>query len=362
MSFNLLKTMPVASLMGLTMMAASPVLASGGLDQPFCKFNGDKEVIVYLGKKSTVDEPSRINLKRVLSSVCQLPRSKMNRFNNISAVVWAPSQQTNLKLYVNGQITYSVNTRPSADNQLLSMDLTRGTSGSLAIEFAGPYQLEKLRFKSDLPITDPNPRCEQLSETQYRLDLNSKRLRSATAKSEYLRPLLEGKCPLMGPAKLQTLKSVVVSATSLDRSSFPSNKRFLIWMDSAGQETGRKLVTNTTGKRNYLFQVKAPMVWHQDILLKYQGEGIVHSVDFIFGKEEDKEDEKDEPVVRTEIITCESKDFEKEVCKVPGLVSAELENQLSETKCKKGETYFVRNNKIVVKKGCRAEFKVTIEE
>ena len=50
MNFNQLKKMPVASLLGLTIMTASPVFASGGVDQPFCEFNGDKEWLNILVK------------------------------------------------------------------------------------------------------------------------------------------------------------------------------------------------------------------------------------------------------------------------------------------------------------------------
>ena len=60
-------------------------------------------------------------------------------------------------------------------------------------------------------------------------------------------------------------------------------------------------------------------------------------------------------------VTCESKDFEKTVCPVKGITSVRLISQQSSADCKKGESFFKRKDKIVVKKAAAVVFEATVE-
>ena len=57
-------------------------------------------------------------------------------------------------------------------------------------------------------------------------------------------------------------------------------------------------------------------------------------------------------------VTCESHDDKPYSCKVADYKRVELVRQLSETRCIRDRNWWVRDDRIVVSKGCRAEFDV----
>lgn len=60
-------------------------------------------------------------------------------------------------------------------------------------------------------------------------------------------------------------------------------------------------------------------------------------------------------------ISCESDDYNPEFCNVPGIISARVVNQLSESACVEGYSFRVLREGISVTKGCRAVFNVQVQ-
>lgn len=60
-------------------------------------------------------------------------------------------------------------------------------------------------------------------------------------------------------------------------------------------------------------------------------------------------------------VTCESNDFNGKFCSVPGIVSARVVNQLSDSACIEGYSFGLLRDGISVSRGCRAVFQVQVQ-
>ena len=63
-------------------------------------------------------------------------------------------------------------------------------------------------------------------------------------------------------------------------------------------------------------------------------------------------------VAQTRVLVCESKDHRSYACPIGSHRRVELVRRLSDTRCKEGRNWWVRDDRIVVAGGCRAEFAV----
>lgn len=199
-----------------------------------------------------------------------------------------------------------------------------------------------------------NARCIERQNDMYTLKFDGQSILSRVGPERIpLKRMLIDLCQLR-QGELENIDAVTVVGRSLDRSPAA------VWLEgdnyrSQLQYLDARPFPNNAAHDQVQFQLRQASYGRLQVLI--QGDTELEAIKVKIGNRFNPNYPEANLMVYR--VTCESNDFAPGSCYVPGLQTARLVKRLSNASCIPGYSYFIRNDRINVTRGCRAEFEVT---